>query len=90
MRVSPAYSLYILKCADDSLYTGITTDLTRRLTEHNTSSLGAVYTRSRRPVELVYRRNYRDRSAAQRAEAKIKKLTRAAKLALIAQQGLSI
>ena len=48
------YYLYILKCSDGTLYTGITVDLKRRVGEHNTSKLGAKYTRSRRPVKLVY------------------------------------
>ena len=48
------YYLYILKCADETLYTGVTTDLKRRMTEHNNSKLGAKYTSSRRPVIIVY------------------------------------
>ena len=50
----PIWSLYVVKCADDSLYTGITTDVVRRINEHNYSRKGAKYTRVRRPVELVF------------------------------------
>ncbi|MCX6739777.1 MAG: GIY-YIG nuclease family protein [Candidatus Parcubacteria bacterium] len=77
------YYLYILKCRDKTLYTGICVDLNRRLKEHNTSNLGAKYTRSRRPVKLVYNKKYRTRSTASKAEAQIKKLSRQEKLKLI-------
>ncbi|MFA6099076.1 MAG: GIY-YIG nuclease family protein [Patescibacteria group bacterium] len=77
------YFLYILKCKDKSLYTGITTDLVRRLTEHSTTALGAKYTRARRPVKLVYKKRFRTRSAAGREEARIKSLPRPEKLKLI-------
>lgn len=77
------YFLYILRCADQTLYTGITTDLERRIGEHNNSKLGAKYTAIRRPVELVFSRKFRNRSTASREEARIKKLTKLEKLALI-------
>jgi putative endonuclease len=77
------YHLYILKCADDSLYTGITTDVKRRVSEHNEGKAGAKYTRARRPVEVVYSKKFRDRSGASVAEAALKKLTREEKLALV-------
>jgi len=77
------YYLYILKCADDTLYTGITVDLERRVKEHNTSSLGAKYTTARRPVELVYSKKYKDRSSASKQECQIKDLSRIEKLKLI-------
>jgi putative endonuclease len=77
------YFLYIVKCADKTLYTGITVDLDRRIKEHNSSALGAKYTRARRPVRLVYSKKFRNRSAASKAESKIKNLTRAEKLELI-------
>lgn len=77
------YHLYILKCADGTLYTGITVDVTRRMKEHNTSHLGAKYTRGRRPVELVYSQKFRTRSNAPKAEARIKKLPRTEKLKLL-------
>ena len=77
------YYLYILKCADKTLYTGITIDLAHRLKEHNFSKLGAKYTRARRPVKLVYSKKFRNRSAASKAEAKLKNLTRSEKLKII-------
>lgn len=70
------YHLYILLCSDKTLYTGITTDLKRRLKEHNSSNLGAKYTRSRRPVKLVYSKKFRNRSTASRAESLMKSLSR--------------
>ena len=77
------YQLYILKCADKTLYTGIAADLQKRLQEHNGSKLGAKYTRSRRPVKLVYARKFSSRSLAAKAESRMKKLSRREKLALI-------
>ena len=77
------YYTYILKCRDKTLYTGITTDLKRRLAEHNTSKIGAKYTSSRRPVKLVYSKKFKNRSSASREEARIKKLTKAGKMELI-------
>jgi putative endonuclease len=77
------YFLYILRCSDDTLYTGITTDIQRRLEEHNSSAKGAKYTRSRRPVALVYTEEFEDRSSASKREYIIKRLSRAKKLALI-------
>ncbi len=77
------YYLYLVQCADKTLYAGITTDLARRVREHNESASGARYTRARRPVTLVYSRNFKDRSAATKAEASMKKLSREAKLKLI-------
>lgn len=77
------YYLYILKCADKTLYTGITVDLSRRVREHNSSKLGAKYTKPRRPVKLVYSRKFRSRSAASKAEFRIKALSRQEKLVLI-------
>jgi putative endonuclease len=75
----------MLRCADGSLYTGITTDLARRLAEHNGDGpAGARYTRSRRPVQLVYSEAARNRSDATQREAAIKRLDRARKLALCA------
>lgn len=77
------YYLYILKCSDETLYVGITTDLKRRLKEHNSSDLGAKYTSGRRPVKLVYQAKFSSRSQASQAEARLKKLPRLKKLALI-------
>jgi len=77
------YYLYILECADGTLYTGITTDLERRLAEHNNSVLGAKYTAARRPVVLVYSKKLKNRAAASREENLIKTLSRTEKLKLI-------
>ena len=74
--------VYILRCADGTLYTGSTTDLDRRLAVHNAGK-GAKYTRSRRPVTLVYHEEVERWSAALRREAAIKKLTRREKLELV-------
>lgn len=77
------YYLYILQCSDNSLYTGITTDLNRRLYEHNYSKKGAKYTSMRRPVELVYSEKHINRSEASSAEYRTKKLSKKQKLQLI-------
>ena len=77
------YYLYIIKCADKTLYTGITTDLKRRIVEHNSTKLGAKYTSSRRPVKIVYSKKFKNRSTASREESRIKKLKRVDKLKLI-------
>ena len=70
-----AWYFYVLQCKDTSLYTGITTDVNRRISEHN-SKKGAKYTRSRVPVRLVYSRQVKGRSAASKLEASFKKLSR--------------
>ncbi|MGH7661459.1 MAG: GIY-YIG nuclease family protein [Vulcanimicrobiaceae bacterium] len=75
--------VYILRCADGSLYTGWTTNLERRLRQHR-ASRASKYTRSRLPVELAASFTVRDRTAARRLEAKIKALPRARKLELLA------
>ena len=80
------YQLYILKCKDGTLYTGIADDLDRRVKEHNSSKRGAKYTRSRRPVKLVYSRRFRNRSNAQKEEARIKSLSRKEKLLVIGER----
>jgi putative endonuclease len=77
------YHVYIVMCADGTLYTGIARDVTRRVSEHNTSALGAKYTRGRRPVTLVYSAEFPDRASAQREEARMKKLSRREKMRLI-------
>ena len=75
--------VYMLRCADGTLYTGITTDIDRRLAEHNgEGGLGARYTRSRRPVMLAYSEPAASRAEASRREAAIKQLDRTRKLAL--------
>ena len=73
----------MLRCADGSLYTGWCTDLERRLSEHRRGR-ASKYTSSRRPVEIAFARALADRSAARREEARIKRLSRSEKLALIA------
>ena len=79
-----AWYVYILKCSDNSLYTGITTNLTRRVDEHNhNDKLGARYTRGRRPVILAYYEQLADRSQASVRERIIKKMPRMKKEALI-------
>ena len=77
------YLVYILRCGDGSLYTGITNDLSRRLAAHS-SGRGAKYPRSRLPVALVWQEAQPDKSAALRRERQIKALSRAEKLRLIA------
>ncbi len=74
--------VYVLRCGDGTLYTGVTCDLTRRLGQHR-AGRGARYTRSRLPVRLVFREPAADRGAALRREAALKRLTRAEKLRLI-------
>jgi putative endonuclease len=77
------WTVYIARCGDGSLYTGVTTDAARRIAEHN-SGCGGAYTRSRVPVVLVYQEAAEDRSGAQRRESAIKGLTRAEKEELVA------
>lgn len=79
-----SWCVYMVRCADGSLYAGVTTDPERRLRQHNGDLVGgARYTRTRRPVTLVYREACADRSAACRREAEIKSLSRSAKLSLL-------
>ncbi len=75
--------VYLLTCKDETLYTGITTDLERRIAEHNSSPKGARYTRSRRPVRLSYHEVCEDKSSALKRERAIKRLSRVEKIALI-------
>lgn len=77
------YYVYLLECADGTLYTGSTTDVERRLTEHNESPKGAGYTKSRRPVKLLYSEDCGTQSEAQKREYTIKQLTRSQKRTLI-------
>ena len=79
--------LYVLLCADGTYYTGVTTDTSRRLHEHNYSQRGAKYTCRRRPVKLIYSASYANRSEAQKAEYKFKKLTRTQKQGVINEAG---
>lgn len=75
--------VYMMRCADDSLYTGITTDVERRVKEHNEVGKGAKYTRARQPVALVYSEEAENRSEAASREAVLKKLKRSEKLDLV-------
>jgi putative endonuclease len=77
------YYIYILECADKTLYTGITTNLARRITEHEGTRLGSKYVSGRRPVKLAYSRKFKNRSLASKEEARIKKMKKAEKLYLI-------
>lgn len=80
--------VYLLECADTSFYCGITTDLTRRLRQHNEEIVGgARYTRHRQPVQLVYSESYDSRSEASQREYQIKRLSRQAKIKLITHAG---
>jgi putative endonuclease len=85
------YSVYILRCADGSLYTGIATDVQRRLQEHQRSARGSKYLRGRGPLQLVYEQAVAERANALRIEHRIKQLDRRQKEALIAgDQAVSI
>lgn len=84
------YYVYIVKCKDNTLYCGYTTDLKRRLLEHNTSKKGAKYTRHRRPVSLVYSETYDTRSSAMSREYHIKQLSKKEKITLINENNKSI
>ena len=79
------YLLYILQCSDNTFYTGITTNLDRRVKEHNQSKMGAKYTKARRPVKLVYSKEFINRSEASIEEFIIKKLSRLEKTKLIVE-----
>lgn len=77
--------VYILRCSDNTLYTGYTTDIERRMREHN-SGKGAKYTRGRGPVELVYREKKDSKSSAMKREYEIKQLKREEKIELIEEK----
>lgn len=82
MPKSQNWFVYILKCSDNTLYTGITTDIARRLAEHNDGT-GARYTRARLPVSLAYLETAENRSEASKREYRIKQLSRGQKEGLI-------
>jgi putative endonuclease len=83
--------VYMVRCADRSLYTGIAKDVARRLAEHNSGGTQAAhYTRGRRPVALVYLETAQSRSAAAKREYEIKQLTRQAKDDLVAKAGVNM
>lgn len=77
------YYIYILKCSDNSLYTGITNDIEKRLYAHNHLTTWAKYTKARRPVELVYQESHKNKSMASKREYEIKQMKRKEKLLLI-------
>ncbi|MFH1078149.1 MAG: GIY-YIG nuclease family protein [Patescibacteria group bacterium] len=79
------WRVYILRCADGTLYTGITNDLARRVERHNAGT-GAKYTRSRGPVEVVWSKRTTSESVARKKEAAIKKMTRAEKLSVVLRE----
>ena len=73
------WSVYIIRCSDDSLYTGIATDVARRFDEHQAGNIGSKYLRGRAPLELVFEQQVGDRSLASKIEHRIKKLPRSHK-----------
>ena len=75
--------IYILQCADDTLYTGYTNDLEKRIWQHNNGKEGAKYTRSRRPCKLVYHEEYDNKADAMKREYVIKKMMKVEKMKLI-------
>lgn len=77
------WSVYMVRCADNTLYTGVTTDVAKRVAAHNTSETGAKYTKTRRPVVLVYTETGFTRGAALSREAVVRKLPRQTKLLLL-------
>ncbi|MEI7841838.1 MAG: GIY-YIG nuclease family protein [Gallionellaceae bacterium] len=77
-----SWTCYLLRCADDTLYCGITNDLEKRLAAHNAGE-GAKYTRGRVPLKLIYQEDCADKSTALKREIEIKRLSRDKKLALI-------
>lgn len=90
MESSKPYFVYMLRCVDNSIYTGITLDLRRRVNEHNSSDKGAKYTKSRRPVKLVYSEEHKSKTEAMQREIKLKKLSRTQKESLISQSNFEI
>lgn len=84
------YTLYILQCSDKTLYTGIAVNVVQRVEAHNHSKSGAKYTRSRRPVKLVYTKRFRTRSRGLQEEYRIKQLSKKEKLALIQKKTIAL
>ena len=80
---SDIWHIYMVRCSDGTLYTGITNDLKKRIEAHNSGKEGARYTRSRRPVKLVYSEQVESKSAAAKLEYQLKKLPRLKKIRLI-------
>ena len=79
-----SYYFYILRCADNSLYSGITSNLEKRVREHNSvNSRGSKYTRAKRPVKLIYSEKYRSKKTAMKREIEVKRLTKVEKEKLV-------
>lgn len=83
------YTVYLLECVGDTIYTGIATDVIRRFEEHKAGK-GASYTRSHKPKRILYTEEYPDRSSALKREVEIKKLSREAKLVLVTSGGRAV
>jgi putative endonuclease len=83
MTTNNMWYVYLLRCNDNSLYAGITPDISRRLHQHNHTKLGAKYTREQRPVTLVFLETASNKSTASKREYQLKKLTKTAKEALV-------
>ena len=83
---SDAWFVYMVQCADETLYTGVAKNIEKRIDEHNNDIAGAKYTRARRPVTLVYQEQWSSRSEAQKREYAIKQLSRHQKLGLVRQR----
>lgn len=86
-KTTPTWFTYLVRCNDNSLYAGITTDIQRRVSEHNSATKGAKYTRHKQPVALVYYETTSSRSLAAKREYQLKQLTKQQKEALIASFG---
>lgn len=86
MTTQKKWMMYVVECSDGTLYTGITTNINRRILEHNFGMKGAKYTRSRRPVKLMFSMECEDHSEAAKRESKFKKLTKIAKVKIINAQ----
>jgi putative endonuclease len=89
MTQTNTWTIYFLRCNDNSLYTGITTDIKRRLHQHNKTKLGAKYTRARRPVVLVYSETAADKSTASKREYQLRTLTKKQKEKIVSAYSLS-
>jgi len=80
---SPGFSLYVVRCADGTLYTGIATDVAKRLAEHESGPRGAKFLRGKGPLEIVFSEAVGDRAVASRLEYRVKQLSRTQKLDLV-------
>ncbi len=89
MTTNKAWFVYFLRCNDNSLYAGITTDIDRRLHQHNHTKLGAKYTRAKRPVTLAFLEAALDKSTASKREYQLKKLTKIQKERLVSKYSSS-